>query len=106
MSSLCNKIEKLNSEIEKGNTAIIHALSKTRLPSQPSILHPPSYETTTPVTEDSDFLSVAQKHAKAVGQKEHEMKPEEVEYEEEHEDEEGIINEEEEDEDGWSYYDE
>ena len=66
MPSLCNKIEKLDSGVEKGNTVIIHALSKTISPSQPSILHPPSYETMTPATEDSAFSSRARKHAKAV----------------------------------------
>ena len=105
MSSLCSKIEKLDSGIEKGNTAIIHALSKTRPSSQPIILHPPFYKTTTPATEDSAGSSVARRYAKAVRQKEQEMDPEKLDYEEEHKDEEMIDNEGEYEEE-WSDYDE
>ena len=60
MSSLCDKIDKLDSGIENGNTAIIQALTTARPPSQ-SILHPPSFTTT--MTEEEAISSMARKHA-------------------------------------------
>ena len=66
MSSLCQKIERLDSGIERGNTAIIQALqtTKTRPPSKPGILRPPSFDATT-VDEDTTVSSVARNHARA-----------------------------------------
>ena len=100
MSSLYNKIKKLDSGIEKGNTAIIHVLAKTRPTAQQSILHPPTF-TTTPATDDLAVSLVARRHKKAVRQRGEAPDMEEVEYEDERENEE-IIDEEEEDEKGYS----
>lgn len=60
MSSLCDKIEKLDSGIAEGNTSIICELSKYK---NPSILHRPSFSHQSTTEEEPPVSSVAQKHA-------------------------------------------
>ena len=62
MSSLCDKIEKLDSGIAEGNTSIIRELSKARAP---SILHRASFASNTATGDGSPVSSVARRHAQA-----------------------------------------